>query len=111
MNRIFLNGWNVNDFKNYLSDSKLYQIDYKNMYIKKIDFNIYVYSYDTCILQFDTINKIMYNNINKYSVTTSKQKTQFLNAVKCDYKIIDIQPKHTRHGYYTDLTLNFLMVM
>lgn len=93
---------------NNLSDNKFYQVDYKQAYIKKSNNNVYIYSYDTCILQYDLTNKILYDNQNKYSQTTSKQKNQILRMITnntSDFIIKKVIPLHKKYGYYTDLTL------
>jgi len=98
------NNINFNNLKN----DQLYQIDYKQAYIKKPNNNVYKYSYDTCILQYDNQNKILYDNQNKYSQTTSKQKNQILRMITnntSDYTIIKIIPLHKKYGYSYDLTL------
>lgn len=105
MNRIFLRGWSIDNLKN----DTLYQIDYKQAYIKRQDNNIYIYSYKTCILEIDTKNNVFYNNMNKYSHTTGKQKNYILRHLNLsNYQEIKVKPQHNGNGYYMILQLDNL---
>ena len=107
MNRIFeKNPFNLIE---WLKNNRLFQIDYKNAYVKRIDNNIFYYSYDTCILQIDMTTKTIYKNIKKYSRTTSKQLSQILHEIPLNYfNIVDVIPVHQKYGYYYDLRLEKL---
>ena len=113
MNRIFLNGWNIDQFITYLKNDTLYQIDYKQAYVKKDNNTLYFYSYDTCILELNTRLKTIIYNMNKYSHTTGKQKSYILRNLKNDntfnyYRPYYVAPRHKKQGYFMDLTLSNL---
>ena len=83
-----------------LEENKLYQLGYKHCYVRKTGSQVYIYSYDTCILQLDYATNTIYNNKYKYSITTSKQKTQVLNDLHkdlIDWQVVDVIPNHSRN--------------
>ena len=94
-----------------LKNGFYYNIDYKNASLLYKNDNIYILSYQTCILQIDLKNGVFYENINKYSITTSKQKSQIksalftLNPELKFFEVIEKKPKHQLNGYYYNLFL------
>lgn len=60
-----------------------YQFEYKQMYIdtyNKLSYDIF--SYATKVMQYLPLQSVLYVTKKKYSRTTSKQQTQFINFMK-----------------------------
>ena len=57
-----------------------YQFEYKQMYIdtyNKLSYDIL--SYSTKVMEYLPLQNVLYVTKKKYSITTSKQQTQFIN--------------------------------
>ena len=69
-----------------------YQFDYKQMYIdtyNKLSYDIL--SYSTKVMEHLPLQNILYVTKKKYSITTSKQQTQFISFMKRFDKNLNVE--------------------
>ena len=60
-----------------------YQFEYKQMYIDTYNKSRYdILSYSTKVMEYLPLQHVLYVTKKKYSRTTSKQQTQFINFIK-----------------------------
>ena len=69
-----------------------YQFEYKQMYIdtyNKLSYDIL--SYSTKVMEYLPLQNVLYVTKKKYSITTSKQQTQFINFMKRFNKNLNVE--------------------
>ena len=69
-----------------------YQFEYKQMYIdtyNKLSYDIL--SYSTKVMEYLPLQNVLYVTKKKYSRTTSKQQTQFINFMKKFDKNLNVE--------------------
>lgn len=60
-----------------------YQFEYKQMYIDTYNKSRYdILSYSTKVMEYLPLQHVLYVTKKKYSITTSKQQSQFINFMK-----------------------------
>ena len=60
-----------------------YQFEYKQMYIDTYNKSSYdILSYSTKVMEYFPLQNVLYVTKKKYSITTSKQQTQFISFMK-----------------------------
>ena len=60
-----------------------YQFEYKQMYIDTYNKSSYdILSYSTKVMEYLPLQNVLYVTKKKYSITTSKQQTQFISFMK-----------------------------
>ena len=73
-------------------DTTFYQFEYKQMYIdtyNKLSYD--VLSYSTKVMEYLPLQNVLYVTKKKYSRTTSKQQTQFINFMKRFDKNLNVE--------------------
>ena len=69
-----------------------YQFEYKQMYIDTYNKSSYdILSYSTKVMEYLPLQNVLYVTKKKYSITTSKQQTQFINFMKRFDKNLNVE--------------------
>ena len=69
-----------------------YQFEYKQMYIDTYNKSSYdILSYSTKVMEYLPLQNVLYVTNKKYSRTTSKQQTQFINFMKKFDKNLNVE--------------------
>ena len=69
-----------------------YQFEYKQMYIDTYNKSSYdILSYSTKVMEYLPLQNVLYVTKKKYSRTTSKQQTQFINFMKRFNKNLNVE--------------------